>query len=76
MPAVLGKHHIVKEGETLFSLAEQYYGDKNRFIKIYDANQATLKTPDALPAGTDLLIPDVPSEGRTTKSEGPAEEDK
>jgi len=75
-PAVAVKHHVVKEGETLFSLAEHYYGDKNRFIKIYEANQAALKTPDALPAGTDLVIPDVPGEERGTKAEGRAEEDK
>ncbi len=53
------KHHIVREGETLFSLAEQYYGDKSRFVTIYQANRTALKSPDALPVGTDLIIPDV-----------------
>jgi len=59
-----GKHHTVKEGDTLFSLAEQYYGDKDKFIAIYQANRGTLKTPDTLSAGTDLVIPELPQEDR------------
>ncbi len=72
--AVAGKHHIVKDGDTLFSLAEHYYGDKNRFIRIYQANQAALKTPDALPVGADLVIPDVPDEGHGVKDNSVAED--
>jgi phage tail protein X len=64
--AAAGKHHIVREGETLFSLAEQYYGDKSRFITIYQANRGALQTPDTLTAGTDLLIPELSSEQGTT----------
>ena len=59
-----GKHHTVKEGDTLFSLAEQYYGDKDKFIAIYQANRSTLKTPDTLSVGTDLVIPELPQEDR------------
>lgn len=49
--------HTVQEGDTLFSLAEHYYGDKARFVEIYRANTTTLKTPDELPAGIVLVIP-------------------
>jgi len=62
--AGMGKHHTVKEGDTLFSLAEQYYGDKDKFTTIYQANRLTLKTPDTLSAGTDLVIPELPQEDR------------
>jgi nucleoid-associated protein YgaU len=51
------RHHIVREGETLFSLAEQYYGDKEKFIELYQANRDVLKAPDPLVPGTDLVIP-------------------
>jgi nucleoid-associated protein YgaU len=54
-----GRRHTVKDGDTLFSLAEEYYGDKERFLNIYQANRAALKSPDQLPAGTVLVIPEA-----------------
>jgi nucleoid-associated protein YgaU len=59
--------HTVQEGETLFSLAHRYYGDKDRFIEIYQVNRDTLKSPDALTPGMTLTIPNLqsaPSEGK------------
>jgi nucleoid-associated protein YgaU len=59
--------HTVQEGETLFSLAHRYYGDKDRFIEIYQVNRETLRSPDALTPGMTLTIPNVqgaPSEGK------------
>src|SRR5262245_17107776 len=53
-----GKKHLVKEGDTLFSLAQQYYNDSGRFVDLYQANRRVLKTPEHLPAGTVLVIPD------------------
>jgi nucleoid-associated protein YgaU len=53
--------HTVQEGETLFSLAHRYYGDKDRFIEIYQVNRETLRSPDALTPGMTLTIPNVPS---------------
>src|SRR5262245_30719379 len=54
-----GKKHVVKDGETLFGLAQQYYQDSTRFVELYRANNRVLKTPEKLPAGTVLLIPDL-----------------
>ena len=54
------RNHTVAEGDTLFSLAESYYGDKEKFIDIYQANRRVLKTPDALPTGISLVIPAMP----------------
>lgn len=57
-PAANGeRRHTVQEGETLFSLAERYLGDKKQFVAIYEANRAVLDSPDTLPAGTELVIP-------------------
>ena len=50
--------HTVKEGETLFSLAQHYYKDGARFVEIYLANQETLREPDRLEPGTVLVIPE------------------
>jgi nucleoid-associated protein YgaU len=51
------KQHIVKEGETLFSLAEQYLGSKDRFVDLYQVNRTRIHAPDELAPGTVLLIP-------------------
>lgn len=54
------RRHVVREGDTLFSLARQYYGDPDRFGVIYQANRGVLQTPESLPVGADLVIPDAP----------------
>jgi LysM repeat protein len=53
-----GKHHVVARGDTLFSLAQKFYGNRSKWRDIYAANRDTLsseKTP--LKIGTDLKIP-------------------
>jgi nucleoid-associated protein YgaU len=73
------RRHVVQEGETLFSLAELYYGDKEKSLAIYQANQEVLKTPERLTPGTLLLIPNpttpqpLPTEAQE-KSLEPAKE--
>ncbi|MCS6977721.1 MAG: LysM peptidoglycan-binding domain-containing protein [Gemmatales bacterium] len=51
------KHHVVKEGETLYTIAKLHYGDGDRFYDIYLANRDRLSSPDALPVGASLRIP-------------------
>jgi len=53
------RRHTVRDGDTLFSLSRQYYGDVERFGLIYQANRGVLQSPDALPVGADLVIPDA-----------------
>ncbi len=53
-----GHHHVVARGDTLFSLAQKYYGNRSKWKDIYAANRDVLsseKTP--LKIGTDLKIP-------------------
>jgi len=52
------RRHVVREGDTLFTLAEQYYGDTGGFSTIYEANRDVLKVPDPLVPGMVLVIPD------------------
>jgi nucleoid-associated protein YgaU len=52
-------YHTVQDGETLFTLAQRYYNDGERFIEIYRRNRDVLRTPDSLPPGTVLVIPDL-----------------
>jgi nucleoid-associated protein YgaU len=54
-----GRCHTVREGDTLFSLAQHYYGDRDKFDLIYRTNRGQLDSPDALKPGTVLVIPDL-----------------
>jgi nucleoid-associated protein YgaU len=56
------RRHVVQEGETLYSLARQYYQDDRKFVDIFRANQDVLTTPDPLRPGTVLVIPDLPAD--------------
>jgi nucleoid-associated protein YgaU len=52
------RRHTVREGETLFDLAKQYYGDAERCTDLLKANREVLDRPDELKPGTVLIIPD------------------
>ena len=49
--------HIAKEGDTLQSLSDQYYGRPDFYLDIYLANQNMLRNPSALPPGATIKIP-------------------
>ena len=53
------RRHTVRDGDTLFSLSRQYYGDAEQFGLIYRANRGVLQSPDPLPVGAELVIPDA-----------------
>lgn len=52
-----GRTHTVQPRETLYGLAQRYYGDKNQWRKIYYANRNRLTDPNNVPAGIRLIIP-------------------
>ena len=60
-PAAGPQRHTVQEGDTLFTLARRYYGNAERFGAIYEANRGVLRSPDPLPVGAELVIPDAPA---------------
>lgn len=52
------RFHIVRKEETLSAIAQQYYGDRNKWQKILEANRSVIKDPNKLQPGTKLTIPD------------------
>jgi tetratricopeptide (TPR) repeat protein len=50
--------HTVRQGDTLASLAQRYYGDRSRSEVIWETNQ--LPPNPKLVAGTILKIPEIP----------------
>src|SRR5689334_1209459 len=55
-----GRLHTVEDGETLFGLARRYYGDGEKSSALFRANRNRIRSPDRLPPGTVLVIPDLP----------------
>lgn len=51
--------HTVQSGETLSSIAKQYYGDANQYNVIFEANTHKLSSPDAISVGQELTIPKI-----------------
>ncbi len=49
--------HVVVEGDTLWKIAEAYYGNGGRYEEIFEANKPMLKHPDKIYPGQRLRIP-------------------
>ena len=57
--ATTGRSHVVKKGDTMYSIARLYYkGDVHRWHAIYDANRDRIPDPNQLKVGQTLVIPD------------------
>ena len=52
------KFHIVRSGETLSKISQQYYNTVQNWKKIQDANPDVIKDPNKLLPGMKLTIPD------------------
>jgi len=52
------RHHTVARGDTLFSLAQKYYGSRSKWRDIFAANRGVLASENSpLKIGMDLKIP-------------------
>lgn len=51
------QYHIVRKGDTLSKIAEQYYGDMTLYPKIFEANRDVLDDPNRIYPGQRLRIP-------------------
>jgi len=56
-PPAQASFYTVKSGDTLSKIAQQHYGDANRYGEIFDANRPMLKDPDKIYPGQALRIP-------------------
>jgi nucleoid-associated protein YgaU len=53
------RRYIVRPGETLWVLAERFYGNGWAFRRIVAANKDKLRHPDRIRPGLELVIPDA-----------------
>jgi ABC-type nitrate/sulfonate/bicarbonate transport system substrate-binding protein/LysM repeat protein len=57
MPTDSSREYTVSPGDTLTQLARKYYGDWNKWEKIYQANKPTMKNPDYIFVGQKIILP-------------------
>ena len=55
--APAGRRHVVAQGETLYKIAQRYYGSGARWPEILEANRGVLKNENSVRAGMELRIP-------------------
>ena len=56
-PSVTARTYTVQPGDNLSKISKQFYGDANKYMKIFEANKDKLSDPDKIRAGIDLVIP-------------------
>lgn len=56
-PPPANRKHTVQKGDTLFNVAQRYYGSSAKWRVIYDANRDQLPSQNSLKLGMELKIP-------------------
>ncbi|HTO03279.1 MAG TPA: LysM peptidoglycan-binding domain-containing protein [Opitutus sp.] len=56
-PSTGMRRHVVVKGDTLFSLAQKYYGNRSRWRDIYAANRDLLPDENSLRLGMEIRLP-------------------
>ena len=56
-PEPEAQYHDVVRGDTLSAIAKKFYGDANKYPKIFEANKPMLSHPDKIYPGQKLRIP-------------------
>ncbi|MFO1503522.1 MAG: LysM peptidoglycan-binding domain-containing protein [Steroidobacteraceae bacterium] len=51
------EYYVVKQGDTLPKIAEEFYGDESLYIHIFVANRSLLEDPRLIQPGQKLLLP-------------------
>ena len=51
------QYHDVASGDTLSAISKKYYGDANKYMKIFEANKPMLSDPNKIYPGQKLRIP-------------------
>jgi nucleoid-associated protein YgaU len=50
--------YIVQSGDSLSKISKKFYGDANKWKRIFEANRDVVKNPDLIQPGWKLQIPE------------------
>lgn len=53
---------VIQKGSRLTLIAEKFYGHKNFWVYIYEANKSKISNPGSLPVGFTVKLPKLPAE--------------
>jgi nucleoid-associated protein YgaU len=56
-PAPAEQKYTVVSGDSLSKIAKHFYGDGNKYMKIFEANKDQLDDPNTIQIGQELVIP-------------------
>ena len=51
------EYYLIQKGDNLSKIAKQFYGDANKYPKIFEANKEVIKDPDLIFPGQKIRIP-------------------
>jgi len=51
------EYYVIKSGDTLGKIARHYYGNANKYPRIFDANREVIEDPDKIFPGQKIRIP-------------------
>jgi len=51
------QYYVIKSGDTLSAIAKQFYGDANKYPKIFEANREVIKDANLIFPGQKIRIP-------------------
>ena len=56
-PPTQKRTYTVQPGDNLSKISEEFYGNANQYMKIFEANKDKLPDPDKIKTGIELVIP-------------------
>ena len=69
-PAPRAQAYVVQAGDSLWSIAQRFYGNPHKWPDIYYANQSQIHDPNLIYQGQQLTIPHAGTTGATANSAG------
>lgn len=51
------QYYVIKSGDTLSAVAKQFYGDANKYQRIFEANREVIKDANLIYPGQKIRIP-------------------
>ena len=52
------RRYTVQSGDTLSRISQQFYGNANQYMKIFEANRDRISDPNKIRPGQELVIPE------------------